>query len=318
MIPGKPMPRRPLTIRARAPRSHSPLFAGQNLSPEGERSAETARGACEAPLACRAIGTPGRLRGVPRPFAIRDARLSALCCGDFGPPGPRFRLRHYPPERVQRCSSRPGPSVRRAVPCLPGLQVRAAAAEHHSRLRLQNVSGRRPSMSRDDSYHIRSISYVKNYILHLYAWAAMTSVGAEPERIMTEQLPVDVRPSLSSRFSLCRPGKIPASRHLRSVSAHTERAANPCRACGRASVNRNDVIPKGPARPASQLRQRPSARCRRTGFGSRTRRRWEAPQRPAAHSDRHLHDIEAAGQHECAGQGVCDTVRGLTVFRRPI
>jgi aminocarboxymuconate-semialdehyde decarboxylase len=41
--------------------------------------------------------TPGRLRGAPRPLAIGDARLSALHRGDFGPPGPRFRLRHSPP-----------------------------------------------------------------------------------------------------------------------------------------------------------------------------------------------------------------------------
>jgi hypothetical protein len=81
------------------------------------------RGVCETPLACRAIGTPGRLRGVPRPLAIGDARLSAFHRGDFGRPGPRFRLRHYPPERVQRCSSRPGRSVRRAVPVPPGTAV---------------------------------------------------------------------------------------------------------------------------------------------------------------------------------------------------
>ena len=117
-ISNSPSPASPPADHSRAGAAFSPAFAGASSFPpnEGEQSAETARGACEAPLACRAIGTPRRLRGVPRPLAIGDARLSAPHRGDFGPPGPRFRLRHYPPKRVQRCSSRPGPSVRRAVP----------------------------------------------------------------------------------------------------------------------------------------------------------------------------------------------------------
>jgi hypothetical protein len=134
----------------------------------GERSAETARGACEAPLACRAIGTPGRLRGVPRPLAIGDARLSALCCGDFGPPGPRFRLRHYPPELVQRCSSRPGLSVRRAVPVPsePAVASRSRGtplpAPPSERLR------RRPSRARMIRNLSLAFATVKIYILHMY------------------------------------------------------------------------------------------------------------------------------------------------------
>ena len=62
----------------------------------------------------------GRLRGarVPLRSGTRASRRSTVVI--FGPPGPRFRLRHSPPERVQRCSSRPGPSVRRAVPVPPG------------------------------------------------------------------------------------------------------------------------------------------------------------------------------------------------------
>jgi hypothetical protein len=65
----------------------------------------------------------GRLRGALASLAIGTPRLSALHRGDLGPPGPRFRLRHYPPERVQRCSSQPGPSVRRAVPVPPETAV---------------------------------------------------------------------------------------------------------------------------------------------------------------------------------------------------
>ena len=146
----QPMLCRPADQFARGHRvSHPPLSRGQAFFPdEGERSAETARGACEAPP-----GVPWRLARrdaceAPRhALAIgmpRRSRRSTVVI--FGPPGPRFRFRHYPPKRVQRCSSRPGPSVRRAVPVPPGTAgLRATAAEHHSPLRLQNVPRRRPS-----------------------------------------------------------------------------------------------------------------------------------------------------------------------------
>ena len=48
---------------------------------EGERSAEMALGACEAPL--RAVGTPGRFSRRPTSLAIGTIRLSALHHGIF-------------------------------------------------------------------------------------------------------------------------------------------------------------------------------------------------------------------------------------------
>src|SRR5439155_4957385 len=60
-----------------------------------------------------------------------------------------------------------GRSVRRAVPVPseasgyepPPSRGQAAAAEHHSPLRLWTVSGRRPSMSRDDSESTARLVY---------------------------------------------------------------------------------------------------------------------------------------------------------------
>jgi hypothetical protein len=54
-------------------------LGGPSRPSEGERSAETALGACEAPL--RAIGTPGRISRRPTSLAIGTPRLSALHCG---------------------------------------------------------------------------------------------------------------------------------------------------------------------------------------------------------------------------------------------
>ena len=74
-------------------------------------------GCCETPLACRCERHAEALaRRLASPCDRGRAPLGAPRVAIFGPPGPRFRLRHYPTERVQRCSSRPGPSVRRAVP----------------------------------------------------------------------------------------------------------------------------------------------------------------------------------------------------------
>ena len=80
------------------------------------------RGACEAPL---------------RPVT-RDARLSALHHGDFGS-GARASISGIASRSVQRSSSQPGRSAWRAgFPNLPRPRLRAAAAERHSLLRLQD------------------------------------------------------------------------------------------------------------------------------------------------------------------------------------
>ena len=96
-----------------------------HLSPQarGERSAETALGACEAPL--RALGTPGRFSRRPTSLAIGTFRLSALHRG-ISRAG-----------RTRRCPGRP-----RAV-------VTNHGGGNRSRLRLQDRLRRRPSMSRD-------------------------------------------------------------------------------------------------------------------------------------------------------------------------
>jgi hypothetical protein len=117
------------------------------------------RGCLRGTLAAVASGTPRRLRGASRPLAIGDARLSALCRGDFGPPGPRFRLRHSPPERVQRCSSRPGPSVRRAVPVPSGTAIAS---------RSRGTPLPAPSMDRLRKTLVESAEIGFNAILEIY------------------------------------------------------------------------------------------------------------------------------------------------------
>jgi hypothetical protein len=84
----------------------------------------------------------------------RDARLSALHRGGFGLPGPRFSHRHPLPLTLRRISDRIQRAPRSQVivpggrlPCLPRQRLQAAAAGRHASLRLQDVSGRRPSKS---------------------------------------------------------------------------------------------------------------------------------------------------------------------------
>jgi len=143
----------------------------------GGRSADRRSGACEAPVG-RAVSASQdarerayvtrharRLRGALRPIT-RDARLSALHRGGFGPGappllklrraseqarhslgdgGPRFHLRHY--LRIRRASSsQPGRSAWRAGSrASRDERLRAAAAGRHASLRLQDRLRRRPS-----------------------------------------------------------------------------------------------------------------------------------------------------------------------------
>src|SRR6516165_2121866 len=75
----------------------------------------------------------------------RDARLSALHRGDFGLPGPRFRLRHC--LRITS-SSHPGRSAWRAGSrASRGERSRAAAAGRHASLRIQDRLENTPPMS---------------------------------------------------------------------------------------------------------------------------------------------------------------------------
>src|SRR6266511_5451076 len=79
------MLRLPAELRARAPRLSFSLLPKRGA----ERRDGANRSRCEA--------RPPRLRGVARPFAIRDARLSALHRGDFGP-GAALPSPALPPE----------------------------------------------------------------------------------------------------------------------------------------------------------------------------------------------------------------------------
>ena len=87
---------------------------------------------------------------VPLRSGTRASRRSTVAI--FGR-GPRFRLRDYPPEAVQRCSSQPGHGARRAVPrasrvrrLRAGRRGTPLPAPPSARLR------RRPSMSRDANH----------------------------------------------------------------------------------------------------------------------------------------------------------------------
>jgi hypothetical protein len=110
-----------------------PGFASLLRSPEsrGGRSAEKRSGACEAPVGHAITRHARRLRGALRPIT-RDARLSALHRGDFGLPGPRFRLLGRPPSynggQVPSGSVQRAPRTQVVVPggrgpCLPGRAV---------------------------------------------------------------------------------------------------------------------------------------------------------------------------------------------------
>src|SRR3989475_261061 len=76
-----------------------PGFASLLHSPRIEGWAErreTFGCSAEHPLGLHMTQQARRLRGALRPMT-RDARLSALHRGDFGLPGPRFRLLRRPP-----------------------------------------------------------------------------------------------------------------------------------------------------------------------------------------------------------------------------
>ena len=127
-----------------------PGFATLLHSPQtrGGRSAEKRSGACKAPVRHAMTRHARRLRGALRPMT-RDARLSALHRGGFGPRG-RASLTDICAGSVTASSSQPGRSAWRAGSrASRGERLRAAAAGRHSPLRLQDVSGRRPSMSED-------------------------------------------------------------------------------------------------------------------------------------------------------------------------
>src|SRR6516225_6131057 len=89
----------------------------------------------------------------------RDARLSALHRGDFGLPGPRFRLLRRPPPynggQLPCGSVQRAPRTQVVVPGGRGPEPPEAsgyeppAAGRHSPLRLQDRLRRRPSMSED-------------------------------------------------------------------------------------------------------------------------------------------------------------------------
>src|SRR5262249_54904203 len=80
------------TLMTTPPRSRGAFFAPGVLPfaslprSEGEGSAERRSGACEAPVGHAVTRRARRLRGALRPMT-RDARLSALHRGGFGPRG---------------------------------------------------------------------------------------------------------------------------------------------------------------------------------------------------------------------------------------
>src|SRR5262249_24759096 len=113
---------------------------------EGRRSAEKARGLARPPGPCCEHG-PGRLRGAPRPFAIGDARLSALH-RRISDAAPRFRGPAFPPGHGAARSSRTGRSARRAVSAPPETALRAQPRERRPRFTFRNASGRRPLRAR--------------------------------------------------------------------------------------------------------------------------------------------------------------------------
>ncbi len=107
---------RPPSLKLRRASEHgrqSPGGGGHSPPLRGGRSAERRSGACEAPVEACHDAARRRLRGALRPMT-RDARLSALHRGDFGPRS-RFLFRH-----LRRISELPQPDAWRGGPGPPG------------------------------------------------------------------------------------------------------------------------------------------------------------------------------------------------------
>src|SRR5262249_59757017 len=88
-------------------------------------------------LACLR-GRPGRLRDAPASLAIGTPRLSALHPWRFSASGPRFRPRHFLRSTCSQLLAARVVVPGERFPSLPGLRLRAAAAERHCLLRLQD------------------------------------------------------------------------------------------------------------------------------------------------------------------------------------
>src|SRR5205823_11155196 len=111
------------------------LFATAYSPPKrGRRSAER-----------RTIGSVSRLRGATGALRSAPSPFGATPVAIFGSRVLRFRLRHYPPERVERSFSRPGRSARRADPrASRGRGYEPPPQDATSRSAFKLVSRRRP------------------------------------------------------------------------------------------------------------------------------------------------------------------------------
>src|SRR5262249_29923467 len=114
---------------------------------KGWRSAESRTGA-RTPVGLHMTRQARRL--ARRLASLGDARLSALAPWRFWAAGPRFPSPAFAPDRSQRTPAS-GSQCPAGGPGPPGQRLRATAAGRHASLRLQDASGRRPSLSKAEN-----------------------------------------------------------------------------------------------------------------------------------------------------------------------
>ncbi len=130
------------------PRRNAPRLCLGSPETEGEWSADRRSGACEAPArwtVTRPTKALARRLCVP---CDRDARLSALHCGDFGP-GAALPSRALPPDQLSDAPRSRVVMPGGRGPGPPGIRLRAGPQDADPRSILWHVSGRRPSLSKD-------------------------------------------------------------------------------------------------------------------------------------------------------------------------
>jgi hypothetical protein len=119
-------PRLPLFSPSQLPIRYSPPRS------RGGRSADSRSGASGHPRPAKVRGRPGTRRGACLPQR-REARLSALHRGDFGP-GAALPSPAFPPDPYSELLAARSSCLAGGTPGLSSLQLRAAAARRHTSL----------------------------------------------------------------------------------------------------------------------------------------------------------------------------------------
>ena len=119
-------------------------FGGQVHPREGWAERRQAPGACEAPVVRRNAANRGACEAPRRPLRSGRRASRRSTPWRFWASGPCFRPRHFLRSTCSQLLAARVVVPGERFPSLPRQRLRAAAAERHSPLRLQNVSGDAP------------------------------------------------------------------------------------------------------------------------------------------------------------------------------